>query len=113
MKEIEATKKSVDKTATATSSQLNKLAQTAKFSVLEQNAEASKKAGAKAKPVVANFPTQTAAAAVVIDRRPSLEGLSKSVNGDLIGVKGDNIFKMINRRYQDKEQQIWFFGQYQ
>ncbi len=45
-------------------------------------------------------------------RRPSTEGLSKNLNGDLIGVRGDDIFKMINRRYQHKDQQVLFYGPY-
>jgi len=38
----------------------------------------------------------------------SAEGLSKDFNGELIGVAGDDIFKMMNRRYKLKEDQDSF-----
>jgi hypothetical protein len=43
------------------------------------------------------------------NRRPSSEGLSRNLNGDLIGVARDDIFKMINRRYQRKSDLNWFY----
>lgn len=38
----------------------------------------------------------------------SAEGLSKDFNGELIGVSGDDIFKMMNRRYRLKANQDTF-----
>jgi len=40
----------------------------------------------------------------------SAEGLSKDFNGELIGVSGDDIFKMMNRRYKLKTAQDSFLG---
>jgi hypothetical protein len=40
----------------------------------------------------------------------SAEGLSKDFNGELIGVSGDDIFKMMNRRYRLKTDQDSFLG---
>jgi hypothetical protein len=40
----------------------------------------------------------------------SAEGLSKDFNGELIGVSGDDIFKMMNRRYRLKDSQDSFLG---
>lgn len=42
------------------------------------------------------------------DRKPSSEGLAKEFNGELIGVSGDNIFMMMNRRYKLKNEQDSF-----
>lgn len=49
-------------------------------------------------------------APVVAERRPSAEGLSRDLHGDLIGVARDDIFKMINRRYKRKSEMNWFYG---
>jgi hypothetical protein len=38
------------------------------------------------------------------------EGLAKDFNGELIGVAGDDIFKMMNRRYKLKTAQDSFIG---
>lgn len=38
-------------------------------------------------------------------------GMSKSFNGELIGVSGDSIFGMMNRRYKLKENQDSFFSE--
>ncbi|MFN3454760.1 MAG: hypothetical protein ACK41T_07340 [Pseudobdellovibrio sp.] len=43
-----------------------------------------------------------------IERAPSSQGLSKEFNGELIGVPGDDIFLMINRRYKLKSEQDSF-----
>lgn len=40
----------------------------------------------------------------------SAEGLAKDFNGELIGVAGDDIFKMMNRRYKLKTAQDSFIG---
>ncbi len=42
-------------------------------------------------------------------RKPSSTGLSKDFHGDLIGSAGDDIFSMMNRRYQLKNEQDTFF----
>ena len=42
------------------------------------------------------------------DASASVAGLSKNLNGEPIGVAGDNIFSMIKRRYQLKESQDSF-----
>lgn len=44
------------------------------------------------------------------DRMPSSEGLMKEFNGELIGVSGDNIFLMMNRRYKLKTEQDTFLS---
>jgi hypothetical protein len=45
------------------------------------------------------------------NREPaSAEGLAKGFNGELIGVAGDDIFKMMNRRYKLKSAQDSFIG---
>lgn len=41
----------------------------------------------------------------------SAEGLTKDYHGDMIGAEGDNVFKMINRRYNLKKQQNIFIEQ--
>ena len=45
------------------------------------------------------------------DRAPSSEGLAKEFNGELIGVAGDDIFLMMNRRYKLKSEQDSFIAQ--
>ena len=40
----------------------------------------------------------------------SAEGLARNFNGELIGVAGDDIFKMMNRRYQLKSNQDTFIN---
>lgn len=45
------------------------------------------------------------------DRTPSSEGLVKEFNGELIGVSGDDIFLMMNRRYKLKKDQDSFIAQ--
>lgn len=45
------------------------------------------------------------------DRKPSSEGLAKEFNGELIGVAGDDIFLMMNRRYKLKSEQDSFIAQ--
>ncbi|MES2802274.1 MAG: hypothetical protein V4654_07260 [Bdellovibrionota bacterium] len=45
------------------------------------------------------------------DRKPSSEGLAKEFNGELIGVAGDDIFLMMNRRYKLKNEQDSFIAQ--
>ena len=40
----------------------------------------------------------------------SAEGLAKDFNGDMIGVAGDDIFKMMNRRYKLKASQDNFIA---
>lgn len=45
------------------------------------------------------------------DRKPSSEGLAKEFNGELIGVAGDDIFLMVNRRYKLKSEQDSFIAQ--
>ncbi|MCC2679932.1 MAG: hypothetical protein K0R29_2508, partial [Pseudobdellovibrio sp.] len=40
----------------------------------------------------------------------SAEGLAKDFNGELIGVAGDNIWKMMNRRYKLKTAQDSFMN---
>ena len=42
-------------------------------------------------------------------RRPASKGLSRNLNGDLIGVAEDNIFEMINLRYKRKSEMNWFY----
>ena len=44
------------------------------------------------------------------DRAPSSEGLAKEFNGELIGVAGDDIFLMMNRRYKLKNEQDSFIA---
>lgn len=44
------------------------------------------------------------------DRKPSSEGLAKEFNGELIGVAGDDIFLMMNRRYKLKSEQDSFIA---
>ena len=44
------------------------------------------------------------------DRRPSSEGLSRDFNGDLIGAAGDDIFSMMKRRYNLKNEQDTFIA---
>ncbi len=46
----------------------------------------------------------------VADRRPSSEGLSRDFNGDLIGAAGDDIFSMMKRRYNLKNEQDSFIA---
>lgn len=48
-------------------------------------------------------------AAAEAKRKPSSAGLSKNFHGDLIGSSGDDIFSMMNRRYQLKSEQDTFF----
>lgn len=45
------------------------------------------------------------------ERAPSSEGLAKEFNGELIGVAGDDIFLMMNRRYKLKSEQDSFIAQ--
>lgn len=45
------------------------------------------------------------------ERKPSSEGLAKEFNGELIGVAGDDIFLMMNRRYKLKSEQDSFIAQ--
>jgi hypothetical protein len=42
-------------------------------------------------------------------RKPSSAGLIKDFHGDMIGAAGDDIFTMMNRRYQLKNEQDTFF----
>ena len=50
--------------------------------------------------------------AVEVARTPaSAEGLTKEYHGDTIGAEGDNVFKMINRRYNLKQKQNIFLDQ--
>ena len=42
-------------------------------------------------------------------RKPSSAGMAKDFHGDLIGASGDDIFTMMNRRYQLKNEQDTFF----
>ena len=44
------------------------------------------------------------------DRRPSSEGLTRDFNGDLIGAAGDDIFTMMKRRYNLKNEQDTFIA---
>lgn len=44
------------------------------------------------------------------ERAPSSEGLAKEFNGELIGVAGDDIFLMMNRRYKLKSEQDSFIA---
>jgi hypothetical protein len=44
------------------------------------------------------------------DRRPSSEGLTRDFNGDLIGAAGDDIFSMMKRRYNLKNEQDTFIA---
>jgi hypothetical protein len=46
----------------------------------------------------------------VADRRPSSEGLSRDYKGDLIGAAGDDIFSMMKRRYNLKNEQDSFIA---
>lgn len=47
-----------------------------------------------------------------VARTPALaEGLTKDYHGDTIGAEGDNVFKMINRRYNLKQKQNIFIEQ--
>lgn len=62
------------------------------------------------KPTVAETANaQALKQAAQVDRRPSSEGLTRNLNGDLIGVAKDNIFQMINRRYIRKTEMNWFY----
>lgn len=45
------------------------------------------------------------------ERKPSSVGLVKEFNGELIGVAGDDIFLMMNRRYKLKSEQDSFIAQ--
>ncbi len=45
------------------------------------------------------------------DHKPaSVAGFSKNLGGEMIGVAGDDIFQMVHRRYQAKEQINYFLG---
>lgn len=47
-----------------------------------------------------------------LDRDPAqVAGMQKNYHGEPIGVAGDSIFKMMNRRYQVKDKQDAFFGE--
>ncbi len=46
----------------------------------------------------------------VAERRPSSEGLSRDYKGDLIGAAGDDIFSMMKRRYNLKNEQDSFIA---
>lgn len=58
-----------------------------------------------------NFSDKTTAVPQNNERSPSSEGLVKEFNGELIGVSGDDIFLMVNRRYKLKSEQDSFIPQ--
>jgi hypothetical protein len=39
---------------------------------------------------------------------PSVAGMSKKFGGENIGVSGDNIFQMVNRRYKSQDERNGF-----
>lgn len=43
-----------------------------------------------------------------VDPKPTVAGMMKSYNGELIGVSGDSLFEMMNRRYQQKSKEEAF-----
>jgi hypothetical protein len=67
--------------------------------------------GAKANGVSENGNATGSKDMQITKREPaSVEGLAKDFNGELIGVAGDDIFKMMNRRYKLKSAQDSFIG---
>jgi len=46
----------------------------------------------------------------VEDRKPSSEGLAREYNGEMIGVAGDDIFLMMNKRYKIKNDHDTFIS---
>lgn len=115
LKEVDSNKQVVEKTAGSISEKFSNLIKSVKAKLLpgtENDPTADEKAQKRKPTAVQEQPIQSNPV-VEVDRKPSMEGLSKKVNGDLIGVRGDDIFKMINRRYLDNSKQDKFFGQYQ
>lgn len=115
LKDVEGNRQLVEKTATTFSEKFTQLLSNVKSklmpsSVIEAPADNDAQ---KRKPTAVQVLPPQSNPVIEVDRKPSMEGLSKKVNGDLIGVRGDDIFKMINRRYLDNSKQDKFFGQYQ
>lgn len=52
--------------------------------------------------------TASRAPAKVKDAPVSVAGMSRNFNGDMVGVAGDNLFVMMNRRYQQKSRDEGF-----